>query len=98
MSVFGQNLKKLLEQRGVGVRALAEALGIPPKTVHEWVGSGGRMPRKSEHLRDLAGFFGCSIHFLLFAEEDPRDRDSPVKAGRIEIEGIVYEVSIRRLS
>jgi transcriptional regulator with XRE-family HTH domain len=92
-----------LDKRRLTVRELAEALGVPQKTAQEWIGPKGRTPRKLEVLKQLASFFDCSVHFLLFGEEDPNGPDANAglmtgpMTGRLELGDGVYEFSIRKI-
>ncbi len=96
MKTFGENLEKLLQSRNLTVAQLARALGLPAKTVTEWVGDGGRTPRNTEHLKKLADYFGCTIHFLLFGEEDPRSVIGNL-LDKTELHTGLYEITIRRV-
>jgi transcriptional regulator with XRE-family HTH domain len=58
---FGDNLKRLMEERKLTGRALAKKLGVPYKTVQEWVGPGGRIPRTPDTLKKLYSLFQSSI-------------------------------------
>lgn len=66
---FGVNLKELMKAKRVSPGDLAKELGLPYKTVQDWLASGDRMPRNPEVIRKISQFFGCSIEFLLFGEE-----------------------------
>ena len=93
---FGVILESLMQERRISIRQLAKELGVPPKTVQEWVGQNGRTPRHSESIKKLAEFFQCSIHYLLFGEEDP---NNPLNAilEKTEIHTGLYEISIRKV-
>jgi transcriptional regulator with XRE-family HTH domain len=97
MKPFGENLKELMAQRRVSVREVAKAVNVPLKTVQEWTGSGARTPRNLSAIRDLASFFECSIHFLLYGEEDPKD-SLAVLLNKTEIHTGLYEISIKKVS
>lgn len=97
MKTFGQNLSELITQRRVKLKELAAALGIPLKTIHEWTGARGRMPRSPEHIRKLAAYFGVSTHFLLFGEEDPRNLVQNLLE-KTEIHTGTYEITVKRIT
>lgn len=97
MESFGQTLQALMEERRVTGRELAAAISVPYKTIQEWLGSKARMPRDPEALRRLAEFFECSVHFLLFGEEDPRSLVGEIFE-KTEIHTGLYEITIRRVS
>jgi len=94
---FGENLKALMEAHRLSVSELAKGLGESPKTVQEWVGSGGRTPRKLEAIRKLADYFECSIHFLLYGEEDPKSALG-ILMDKTEIHTGLYEITIKKVS
>jgi transcriptional regulator with XRE-family HTH domain len=94
---FGNNLKSLMASRGVSASKVAKAIGVSPKTIHEWLGNDGRVPRDLNVIRKLAEYFGCSTHFLLFAEEDPRSFLGEILS-KTEIHSGLYEISIKRVT
>jgi transcriptional regulator with XRE-family HTH domain len=59
---FAQRLRKLQEQRGLTNVDLAEAIGVSHVSIGNFLD--GQLP-KSEHLADLADFFGVSTDWLL---------------------------------
>ncbi len=93
---FGQRLEKLCKERGIAVNELARRISISSKTVHEWVGLSGRLPRNPEHIKALAQFFGVTVNFLLFGEESHINLESLIS--KTEIHTGLYEISIRRVS
>jgi transcriptional regulator with XRE-family HTH domain len=106
-STFGENLEKLLKEKRLTQKELARSIGCSPKTVQEWVGKNGRIPRTTDHIRRLAEVFQISVFYLLYGEDDPfatlmtpsMDAAS-LAAGlvvRNEITEGVYEVTVRRI-
>lgn len=93
---FGENLKELMVSRRITQRELSEALDVPVKTVQEWVGSGARTPRNLDSLKKLANYFGCSLHFLLYGEEDPRSSLGAI-LDKSEIHSGLYEITIKKV-
>lgn len=93
---FGENLKRLMDDRNISVRDLAKAINVPHKTVQEWPGGNSRMPRNPDHLRKLADYFKVSVHFLLFAEEDSTSLMSQILE-KTEIHTGLYEITIRKV-
>lgn len=96
VSEFGQNLQVLMEERKLSGRQLAQATGIPYKTIQEWLGTKSRMPRDPAILRRLAEFLDVSVHFLLFGEEDPHSLLGEL-FDKSEIHTGLYEITIRRV-
>lgn len=93
---FGQRLERLCKERGIAVNELARRISISSKTVHEWVGSSGRLPRNPDHIKALAQFFNVGVEFLLFGEENHINLESLIS--KSEIHTGLYEISIRRVS
>lgn len=86
-----------MDERNLSVAQLAKAINCPAKTVQEWLGPSGRVPRDLDVLKRLAEFFGCSTHFMLFGEEDPRSLLGGL-ADKVELHTGLYEVSIRKVT
>lgn len=96
MKTFGENLEKLMKARGLSGRTLAKQMGVPAKTVQEWVGSGGRMPRSPDALRQLASLFDISIHELLFGVPDPQGMIGSLLE-KTEIHSGIYEITVKKI-
>jgi transcriptional regulator with XRE-family HTH domain len=96
-SSFGENLEKLMKERRFSVAALAKHLGVPAKTVHEWVGKGGRMPRDPEALKKIAEQLDVSIYFLLYGVEDPKSAFAQILE-KTEIHTGLYEITIKKVN
>lgn len=94
---FGENLEKLMSERRFSVSALAKHLAIPSKTVHEWVGKGGRMPRNPDVLKKIAMILDVSIHFLLYGDEDPKSSITQILE-KSEIHTGLYEITIKKVN
>ncbi len=96
-NTFGKTLAELMKQKGVSGRVLANKLGVPHRTVQEWVGShGNRMPRDPAILKNLSSYFSVSVHFLLYGEQDPRNPLNELLE-KTELHTGLYEVTIRRV-
>lgn len=93
---FGSQLKLLIQQRNLSASGLAQEIGVSPKTVLEWLGGNGRMPRSAEHIKAMAKFFGVSTHTLLFGEEDPRSLIGEILE-KSEIHTGLYEITIKKV-
>ena len=66
METFGKRLKRLRQKRGLGVRELAEELGIPPTTYREW--EYGRRIREPGSYVELARALRVSLFELMTGE------------------------------
>ena len=96
-SSFGKTLKSLMADRGVSASKVAVAIGVSPKTIHEWLGGDGRVPRNLGAIRKLAEYFQCSTHFILFGEEDPRSILGDILT-KTEIHTGLYEITVKRVT
>jgi len=93
---FGENLKLLMQQKNLSASRLAKEIGVSPKTVLEWIGKGGRMPRSAEHILALAKYLSISTHQLLFGEEDPHSILNEI-LDKTEIHTGTYELTIKKV-
>lgn len=94
---FNVVLQQLMKERNLSARELAKRTGLAQKTVSDWVGEGASFPRDPEQLKKLADFFECSIHKLLFGEEDPRGSVLDEVLKKTELHTGLYEISIKRV-
>lgn len=91
---FGKRLEVLCKEKGISVIELSRRISVSSKTLYEWLGASGRLPRDPEHLRALSEFFSVSIEFLLFGEESRITIDSLIS--KTEIHTGLYEITIKR--
>lgn len=63
-------LKALLKDRGMKASDLSKATGIPGATLSPLLNGG--QTQRPEHLLVLSQFFGVSIEFLLFGEDNQK--------------------------
>ena len=97
MAAFGKTLKNLMDQRGTSARSLGRAVGVPHKTISDWIAQSVAMPRNPDHLKSISDHFGCSIHFLLFGDEEPLSIAGD-HVERMELFSGTYEVTVRKVS
>src|ERR1700692_4880246 len=95
-NMFGAGLKKMMVERNLSVSKLAKAINCPTKTVQEWLGPHGRIPRDLNVIKRLSEYFNCSTHTLLFGEADPRGVIHEILE-KTEIHTGVYEVTIKKV-
>lgn len=94
---FGEILKTLMSERNVTTSMLAQSIGFSKKTIQEWLGPQGRVPRDLSAIKKLSEFFDCSTHFILFGEEDPRLQKNEAFSGA-EVHTGTYEITIKKVS
>ncbi len=61
-------LKKFIQDKKVSAREVSRSCGIPQSTITNFLS--GRGPHRPEQVLKLANYFGCSMEFLLFGEDD----------------------------
>lgn len=93
---FGNNLESMMKKKNFSARSLSKQINVPYKTVQEWIGSTGRMPRDPEVLRKLADIFNCTVYYLLYGEEDPKTLIGEILE-RTEIHTGLYEITIKKV-
>ena len=89
MSDFGQNLTKLMRERGVTARVISQATGIPASTLSEW--TGGRDPKLNGAVVKLAKFFGVSLEFLVSGTEPEHGLVAEMLAAATEEFALVFQ-------
>ena len=76
-------LKKLIQDKKVSAREVSRSCGIPQSTITNFLS--GRGPHRPEQVLKLANYFGCSMEFLLFGEDDrPPTLDEVMTQGLFE--------------
>jgi transcriptional regulator with XRE-family HTH domain len=76
MSVFGERLKKLREQRSLSQEEFGRIFQVAQTTIGMYE-KGNREPN-FEKLKQFADFFGVSIDYLIGHTSDPSKHYSPV--------------------
>ena len=70
---LAQTLKALMDAhgpKGIKVNELARETGVPQATISGYLAGSGAGVNKPTHIRTLAIFFGISMEYLLFGEDD----------------------------
>ena len=65
---LGIILKQLIKERGVTLRSLSKQTNVPQSSISGFLAGSGTS--KPEHIRSLAKYFGVSMEFLLFGEDE----------------------------
>ena len=94
---FGENLKLLMQQKNLSATRMAKDIDVSAKTVLEWIGKDGRIPRDPAHIRSLCNYFQVSTHFLLYGEDDPHGILNTI-LDKTEIHTGTYELTIKRVN
>jgi transcriptional regulator with XRE-family HTH domain len=93
---FGEILEILMADKRISISTLAKDLKVPSRTVQEWIGKAGRVPRNLESIKKLAEYFDVSVHYLLFGEEDPRSLIDNILE-KTAIHTGMYEITIKKV-
>lgn len=93
---FGTRLETLCKEYGITPSELARRISLSRKSVFEWVGKSGRMPRDPQHLKKLCDFFKVSPAWLLWGEEE---KVSTIESliSKTELHSGLYEISIKKV-
>jgi len=76
---FGEHLKGELEYRGMPVKELANATGIPKRTIDKYLLANGAMPSAGNAVA-IARTLGVTVEYLVAGREAP-----PPKAPRLSL-------------
>lgn len=99
-SPFAQNLKRVLEERGISQRAASELAGVPTSTIGDWLS--GVHPTDALTVQRLARALKTDFEWLLTGEIGKADLSSVPLGELFDLEceptftGI-FEISARRL-
>jgi transcriptional regulator with XRE-family HTH domain len=83
-----ENLKKLLDARGMKAAELARISGVAPSVISEWMS--GRHPRNVLNLQKIAEHLGVSLGELCFEKWEPGQ-------GRKNTEGLQSATSTKEV-
>jgi len=92
---FGEILQGLLKEKRLSTAALAREIGVSAKTVHEWLGKEGRMPRRAQHLKKISQVLDVPVAYLLFGDPPRLSLDELID--KTQICTGTYEITVRRL-
>ena len=88
---IGKTLKELMHEKRFNLTQLSKAAGVPTSTLNEWLTN--RTPRNPIQVKKVALTLKVSLHYLLFAEEEP---EAVFKIKRGEQALGSFEIVIRR--
>lgn len=91
---FAKTLKTLIRRRATTTNELAREINVSPKTISDWLS--GRTPRDLDAVRRCSEYFGVSVHFLLYGEEDKKNLIEEILE-KTEVHTGLYEISIRKV-
>ena len=83
---FQKVFRKELEKRGLNGNSLSKKSGIPRSTIYSWLSGSYPDSRTIYSVKILADFFGISLEYLLFEENEKREETylvNEIISGRI---------------
>lgn len=93
MIQIGKVLTSLLKEKGLTLASVSKSTGVPRTTLAEW--SSNRPPKNPIQVKAVADFFGITIHYLLFGEEDKQE---PLqKIFKEDFFSGTFEINIKRI-
>jgi len=98
-SLFAKNLRALMAEKKVTVRAAAAIAGVGTSTIDNW--RGGALPEDFVAVKRLAHSFGVSFSFLLTGGDDSSPDRLPLIAEVFDDGGALFDgyakITIQRL-
>ena len=91
---FQKVLSKELEKRGLNANSLSKKSGIPRSTIYSWLSGSYPDSRTIYSVKILAGFFGISLEYLLFEENEKREETYLVNEIISGKDGLFYRVKV----
>ena len=65
-------LKRLLSRKEMKQSELANAVGLPQSTFHDWVN--GRKPRELTFVKKIADFFNVTFEYMIFGTKTDQEK------------------------
>ena len=87
-------LKKLLHEHDLTAAQLARATKTPPQTINNWLS--GQEPRNLTQIKSVADYFGISVDYLVYGQEDKKSKMA-FEEYEDEINAGMFEVVLRRV-
>lgn len=84
--VISEILPKLLHERKITAKKLSMETGVPTSTLSTWTLPKTK-PRNIDDVAAVADFFGVSLNYLLFGENDKK-KQIEGKPGEVILSGI----------
>ena len=87
-------LKKLLNDHDLTAAQLARATKTPPQTINNWLS--GQEPRNLNQIKVIADYFGISVDYLVYGQDEKNSKVS-IEKFEDEINAGIFEVVLRRV-
>lgn len=89
---LGPTLQRLLKESHMTMKELSFESGVPLSTLAHF--KNNRPPKDIASVQLLADSLGCSLHFLLFGENESKSEPGDIAA---ELFSGVFEVTVKRI-
>lgn len=71
---LGPTITQLCKKQGLSLTELSRRTGVPKQTLHSW--TSGRRSVNPMQIKKVADCLKVSVHYLLYAENDPYESPS----------------------
>lgn len=92
---FSENLKKVIEARGLKLTAISTATGIPISTLSEW--TAGREPKVSEALVKLCQYLSVSLDELILSNGQSARSQGECAVVVVELGGQKFRLNFEKI-
>jgi transcriptional regulator with XRE-family HTH domain len=92
---FSENLRKVIESRGLRLTKISSATGIPMSTLSEW--TAGRDPIVSDALVRLCRYLGVTLDELIVSEAIANGGKREVAQVQIQLDGCEYQINFIKI-
>lgn len=91
-----ENLRRLIDGRGVSLTKLSKASKVPVTTISNWLS--GQSPKNIEQVKNIAGYFELTVDELVFGVGQKAKQKSVIEEfAENEIYAGKYEVILRKI-
>lgn len=98
-SIFGEQLEKIAQERGLSHRSLAEMAGVSISVIGSWIGMGGAIPSDLLKVKRLADALNVDFSWLVLGEESKISTESNSKSvppGELEVSEF-WKIEIKKV-
>ena len=93
---IGHVLGQLMRDKNYSIKELAFESGVPASTIAHL--KLNRPPKDVSTALAIAEVFGVSLHYMLYGEDDPREKRNPPNDFNPELFSGVFEIIVKRVN
>ncbi len=93
---IGHVLAQLMRDKNYSIKELAFESGVPASTIAHL--KLNRPPKDVSTALAIAEVFGVSLHYMLYGEDDPREKRNPPNDFNPELFSGVFEIIVKRVN